>query len=255
MAELKRFIISIEIKALEKTLVDGEGESQFASLVRDRIENLKREGTWVHQFDDCLPASRIISSDLVIRSAATSDVDTIRDIYRRAALTNVKNEIDRDLSAAHPEWLAWDAAMLPFAHVAVVDGRVVGFASARPVDDFLELEDLFTDPDYMRQGVASALVADIASRGLRIENTANKYAKAKIASPQFRRLERRIGVCANNEELLSYLRKRLSHLREKKLVHFFQASETLYMKQGKIEELKDIINRIETGNFEYPDYT
>ncbi|SDW21763.1 hypothetical protein SAMN05518855_1001691 [Paenibacillus sp. CF384] len=62
-------------------------------------------------------------------------------------------------------------------------------------------------------------------------------------------------MCANNEELLSYLHKRLAHLKEKKLVHFFQASETLYMKQGRIEELIDIINRIETGNFEYPDYT
>lgn len=49
MAELKRFIISIEIKALEKTLVDRDGESQFSELIRDRIANLKREGEWIHQ--------------------------------------------------------------------------------------------------------------------------------------------------------------------------------------------------------------
>ncbi|MCK9860000.1 hypothetical protein [Paenibacillus sp. ATY16] len=61
-------------------------------------------------------------------------------------------------------------------------------------------------------------------------------------------------MSANNEELLSYLQKRLSHLKKKKLVHFFKTSESLYMKQGKIEELEDIIKRIETGNFEYKDY-
>ncbi|WP_256252616.1 GNAT family N-acetyltransferase [Paenibacillus sp. UNC496MF] len=123
-----------------------------------------------------------MTSGIVIRSADEGDVDTIRDIYRRASLTN---QADHDLIAAHPEWLAWDAAMLPFARVAVVDGRVVGFASARPVDDFLELEDLFTDPDWMRQGVASALIADIARRGLRIENTANHAAKAFYESAGF----------------------------------------------------------------------
>ncbi|SDE55593.1 Acetyltransferase (GNAT) family protein [Paenibacillus sp. UNCCL117] len=112
-------------------------------------------------------------SNLVIRSAAVDDVDKLRDIFRRASLT-----VDgyRDLMAAHPEWLVWDDAMLPYARVAVAAGRIVGFASARPVDDFLELEDLFTDPDWMRQGVASRLIQDIARRGVRIEVTANPHA-------------------------------------------------------------------------------
>ncbi|WP_018759751.1 GNAT family N-acetyltransferase [Paenibacillus terrigena] len=115
----------------------------------------------------------IYSSNLVIRSAVDDDVDMLRDVFRRASLTI---EGDRDLIATHPEWLVWDDAMLPFARVAVVDGRVVGFASARPVDDFLELEDLFTDPDWMRQGVASALIEDIVRRGVRVEVTANPHA-------------------------------------------------------------------------------
>ncbi|WP_151208778.1 GNAT family N-acetyltransferase [Paenibacillus yonginensis] len=51
--------------------------------------------------------------------------------------------------------------------------QVVGFASVRPVGGFLELEDLFTDPDWMRQGVASALIANITHRGLHIEVSAN----------------------------------------------------------------------------------
>ena len=115
----------------------------------------------------------ISSSNLVIRSAVVDDVDTLRDVFRRASLTI---EDDRNLIAAHPEWLVWDDAMLPFARVAVVDGRIVGFASARPIDDFLELEDLFTDPDWMRQGVASILIEDIARRGVRVEVTANPHA-------------------------------------------------------------------------------
>jgi len=112
-------------------------------------------------------------SSLVIRNAVVDDADTLHDVFRRASLTV---EGDRDLIAIHPEWLLWDDAMIPFTRVAVVDGQVVAFASARPVDDFLELEDLFTDPDWMRQGIASALIEDIARRGMRVEVTANPHA-------------------------------------------------------------------------------
>ncbi|GIP22621.1 GNAT family N-acetyltransferase [Paenibacillus sp. J22TS3] len=115
----------------------------------------------------------IYASNLFIRSADVDDVGALCDIFRRASLTVESN---RNLITAHPEWLVWDHAMLPFVRVAVVDGRVVGFASARPVDDFLELEDLFTDPDWMRQGVASNLVEDITRRGVRVEVTANPHA-------------------------------------------------------------------------------
>ncbi|MCR8642592.1 GNAT family N-acetyltransferase [Paenibacillus sp. N1-5-1-14] len=113
------------------------------------------------------------SSNFIIRSAVADDVDTLRDVFRRASLTI---EGDRDLIATHPEWLVWDDAMLPFVRVAVVAGRVVGFASVHPVDDFLELEDLFTDPDWMRQGIARVLIEDIARRGVRVEVTANLQA-------------------------------------------------------------------------------
>jgi GNAT superfamily N-acetyltransferase len=65
------------------------------------------------------------------------------------------------------------------------DGRVIGFASARPVDDFLELKDLFTDPDWMRQGVASDLIEDIAGHGVRVEVTANPHAMGFYESVGF----------------------------------------------------------------------
>jgi GNAT superfamily N-acetyltransferase len=115
----------------------------------------------------------LFSPDLVIRNAAVDEADSLRDIFRRASLTI---EGDRELFDIHPDWLLWDEEMIPFTRVAVVDKRVVGFASARPADDFLELEDLFTDPDWMRKGVASALIEDIKWGGKRIEVTANPYA-------------------------------------------------------------------------------
>lgn len=126
--------------------------------------------------------TRSRSTDIDIRSAVAGDFDRLCDIKRRASLTN-KGDIDQ--IAAHLEWLVWDKALLQYAHVAVVDGSVVGFATALPVDDYLELEDLFTDPDWMRQCVASALIADIARRGLCIEVSANHHAKAFYESAGF----------------------------------------------------------------------
>lgn len=172
MDELKRFIISIEMKALEKALADGEGENPFSRLIRDRIEILGREADWIHQHQqkeeerEGMITRRLQPSSLVIRDAFENDIDMLRDVYRHSSLTNAA---DHDLIAAHPEWLVWDAALLPFVRVADVEGKVVGFATARPINDFLELEDLFVDPKWMRQGIGSALIADIAARGLRIE--------------------------------------------------------------------------------------
>jgi GNAT superfamily N-acetyltransferase len=125
------------------------------------------------------------SFNLIIRNAVFDDIGLLRDVYRRASLTV---EEDRDLFAAHPEWLVWDDKMLPFTRVAVVNGRIAGFASAYPVNGCLELEDLFTDPEWMRQGVAMALIKDIARRGVRIEVT---------ASPRAVRLYEAAGFIAN----------------------------------------------------------
>ncbi|GLX67335.1 GNAT family N-acetyltransferase [Paenibacillus glycanilyticus] len=182
-AEFKRFIFSIEIKALEKALVHGEGESPFVSLIRERIEMLKREARWFHPLEDrVVKVPSIQSSELLIRNAVADDIDRLQDIRRRSSLSN-KGDID--LIAAHPEWLVWDDALLPYATVAVHDGKALGFATALPIEDYLELEDLFTDPDWMRQGVASALIADLARRGLRIEVSANRHAKAFYESAGF----------------------------------------------------------------------
>ncbi|WP_177245816.1 hypothetical protein [Paenibacillus sp. BC26] len=53
----------------------------------------------------------------------------------------------------------------------------------------------------------------------------------------------------DNKELLIYLHKRLSYLKK----NFILFAYTRHKNEGKIEELEDIIRRIETGNFEYQD--
>jgi GNAT superfamily N-acetyltransferase len=123
--------------------------------------------------------------DVVIRWAEPSDLDALRDVYRRSSLWN---EGDRDALLANPDVLVFDGAGLhePRTRVATVDGVVVGFATTVPPEgdaaaDALELEDLFTDPDWMRRGIGLALVRDAVALGrargaARIEVTANPHA-------------------------------------------------------------------------------
>jgi GNAT superfamily N-acetyltransferase len=66
----------------------------------------------------------------------------------------------------------------------------LGFATVVSVEGGLELEDLFVDPDVMRQGVASRLVLDVTVQAARdgmawIEVTANHHAAEFYASAGF----------------------------------------------------------------------
>jgi N-acetylglutamate synthase-like GNAT family acetyltransferase len=115
-----------------------------------------------------------------IRSADTSDVDVLRDLFRRASLSN---DGDRDALLANPDALAFDDTSVheQRTRVAIADGRIVGFATTQVTAGFVELDDLFVDPDWMRRGVGRALVFDAAttarSRGAtRVEVTANGHA-------------------------------------------------------------------------------
>ena len=120
---------------------------------------------------------------MAIRTATGADHVPISRVFARASLSN---ERDRANLLAHPELLEFDRSVLDNegTRVAVVDGLVVGFATLRPVDaDVAELDDLFVDPDWRRQGVARALLSDLAEaaqrRGhLRIEVAANDHAMA-----------------------------------------------------------------------------
>ena len=121
--------------------------------------------------------------ELEIRTAVPADLDAIRAVYRQASLSN---EGDRDALLANPDALEFDPEPVAagLTRVAVVDGRVVGFATTRASGaDTLELDDLFVDPDWMRQGIATALVRDVeqAARAAAVacvEVTANGHALA-----------------------------------------------------------------------------
>ena len=119
-------------------------------------------------------------NETTIRSATADDLPAIRDVFRRASLSN---EGDRVWLEAHPDEFGLDEANVVAGRtsVAVVDGQIVGFATLVGS----ELEDLFTDPDWMRQGIATALVRDLAATVPRIDLTANPHAVAFYQSVGF----------------------------------------------------------------------
>jgi ribosomal protein S18 acetylase RimI-like enzyme len=116
----------------------------------------------------------------MIRLGTYADLAVARSVYRRASLSNAG---DRDNLLTHPEYLILGQEGLAEGrtHVAEEDGSVVGFATWAETAGISELEDLFVDPDYMRRGIATALVSRIAevlrARGAeRLEVTANPHA-------------------------------------------------------------------------------
>jgi len=116
----------------------------------------------------------------VIRPGVLADLAAVRDVYRRASLSNAG---DRANLLAHPEHLILGPEGLNEGRVLVAeqDGSVVGFATWADADGVTELEDLFVDPDWTRRGLATALVNGIAkvikARGVeRLEVTANPHA-------------------------------------------------------------------------------
>lgn len=118
--------------------------------------------------------------DFSIRIAQPADVTSIRDVYRRASLSNAGDRADL---LANPDALQFEETPVREQRTRVaVDGeRVVGFATTRASGDVVELDDLFVDPDSMRQGVGRALVDDavLAARSLgaaRVEVIANGHA-------------------------------------------------------------------------------
>ena len=116
----------------------------------------------------------------MIRLGTPADLAAAAGVYRRASLSNAG---DRDNLLAHPEYLVLGPEGLAEGrtHVAEQDGTVVGFATWAEAGSTVELEDLFVDPDYMRRGIAAALVNRIAevlrARGAeRLEVSANPHA-------------------------------------------------------------------------------
>jgi GNAT superfamily N-acetyltransferase len=74
--------------------------------------------------------------------------------------------------------------------VALDGPTAAGFATTVPAGDGLELEDLFVEPDRMRQGIGRTLVEDAADRARRggvaaIRVVANGHALAFYAAAGF----------------------------------------------------------------------
>ena len=116
----------------------------------------------------------------VIRDAMPADLAALRDVYRRASLSN---EGDRETLLANPDALEFPGLGGDDrrTRVATADGRIAGFATSVPAGDVIELDDLFVNPGWMRQGAGRALVLDAVAiaRELgagRVEVTANPHA-------------------------------------------------------------------------------
>jgi len=116
------------------------------------------------------------------RGAVPGDLPAVRCLFRRSSLSN---EGDRAALLTHPEALilAADGIAEGRTRVAVtIDGTIVGFATVLPHENStLELEDLFVDPDWMRRGIATRLIADLVEQARRskiqhIWVTANPHA-------------------------------------------------------------------------------
>jgi predicted N-acetyltransferase YhbS len=95
-------------------------------------------------------------AQVLVRAGAPDDFPAMSDVFRRASLSN---DGDRELLAAHPEFLEYRPPPSDVrTFVATDHGRVVGFACAARRDEALELVDLFVDPEQMRTGIGSMLV-------------------------------------------------------------------------------------------------
>jgi GNAT superfamily N-acetyltransferase len=98
-----------------------------------------------------------------LKDATTEDLPRLQEVFR---LSSLSNEGDRAVLVDHPEALVFSAVSLTSGRVRVAtigSGLIVGFATTVTKDGFLELVDLFTDPDWMRRGVATALIDDVVA--------------------------------------------------------------------------------------------
>ncbi len=118
----------------------------------------------------------------LIRAAVPGDMTALGDVFRRSSLSN---DGDRANLLAHPDVLELSdlAVRQGRTRAAVDDDGVVGFATWLSAGDVFEIEDLFVDPERMRQGIGRALVLDLIAiargRGVRrVEVTANQHALA-----------------------------------------------------------------------------
>lgn len=128
---------------------------------------------------------------VTIRHAVPGDREALREVYRRASLSNAG---DRAALLANPDALFWASGSIAegLTRVAVTaDGVVAGFATGLPLEGAVEVEDLFVDPRWMRRGIARRLVEDLVDRARAqgagsLVVTANPHAMAFYTAVGFR---------------------------------------------------------------------
>jgi GNAT superfamily N-acetyltransferase len=156
-------------------VVTGLVDSRHADRLRRKVDP-KAESTRILcvRVDESETAT---VAQVSVRFAVIADAPALRELFRRSSLSN---EGDRANLLAHPDALA--LSDLPIeenrVRVAVVEDRIVGFATVLVTGQVGELDDLFVDPIWMEQGVGRILVSDAIANardcGLtRIEVTAN----------------------------------------------------------------------------------
>jgi len=98
---------------------------------------------------------------ILLRDATMEDLPRLREVFRESSLSN---EGDRAALIDHPAALVFSATSLSGGRVRVATVEpdlIVGFATTVTEHGFLELVDLFTDPVWMRRGVATRLIKDV----------------------------------------------------------------------------------------------
>jgi GNAT superfamily N-acetyltransferase len=118
-----------------------------------------------------------------IRPGLPADLPVLTELYRRASLSNSGNVA---ALLAHPEVLVLTGEGISEGRTRVATStwdHIVGFATTLRSGRALELEDLFVDPDWMRQGVGRRLMRDVVAfaqrvHARRVEVTANPHALA-----------------------------------------------------------------------------
>lgn len=96
--------------------------------------------------------------NITIRLALPDERDTLIALMRSASLAN---ERDRADLLAHPEVIDVPAEQIASGQVSVAirEGIILGFAVLLPhADSILELDGLFVDPAYWKQGIGRRLV-------------------------------------------------------------------------------------------------
>ena len=109
-----------------------------------------------------IPRASHTMSNVIIRPAILSEQKALEALQLRASL---KNPGDREALLANP-----DAIELPLEQIAAgrvfvaeLDGAIIGFSAVLPREDGdTELDALFVDPAFWRQGVGHLLIEHCA---------------------------------------------------------------------------------------------